>query len=176
MRPGVKIDALANVESPELLGTGTKVWAFARVFAGVVTGEGVNVGTGVYIGRNAVLGDATRVGDGAHITDHMVVGARCFIAPHVIFCNDRHPVVGNADGFVRECPVVEDDVSIGVNATILPGVRLGAGCRVGAGAVVVRDVAPGDTVVGNPAHSVRRLTEDAAAMLAALGGVPGDEL
>jgi len=41
---------------------------------------------------------------------------------------------------------------IGANATILPGVRIGARCVVGAGAVVTRDVADGETVKGNPAR------------------------
>ena len=50
--------------------------------------------------------------------------------------------------------MIEDDVSIGANATILPGVRLGRGCVVGAGAVVTKDVPPGMTVIGNPAKEL----------------------
>ena len=52
---------------------------------------------------------------------------------------------------VRRPVVIEDDVWIGPNATILKGVRLGAGCLVEAGALVVRDVPPGVRVAGNPA-------------------------
>jgi len=51
--------------------------------------------------------------------------------------------------------VIEDDVFVGANALILKGVRLGAGCVVGAGSVVSSDVAPGATVAGNPARVVR---------------------
>jgi hypothetical protein len=47
--------------------------------------------------------------------------------------------------------ILEDDVSIGANATILPGLRIGRGAMVGAGAVVTRDVPPYARVVGNPA-------------------------
>jgi UDP-2-acetamido-3-amino-2,3-dideoxy-glucuronate N-acetyltransferase len=47
--------------------------------------------------------------------------------------------------------VVENGASIGSGATILGGVRIGAAAQVGAGAVVTKDVAPGATVVGNPA-------------------------
>jgi acetyltransferase-like isoleucine patch superfamily enzyme len=54
----------------------------------------------------------------------------------------------------RRPVIVEDDVWIGPNATILKGVRLGAGCVVEAGALVVRDVPPGARVVGNPAQIV----------------------
>jgi acetyltransferase-like isoleucine patch superfamily enzyme len=47
--------------------------------------------------------------------------------------------------------VIEDDVWIGYNATILKGVRVGAGAVIAPGAVVVRDVTPGSYVAGNPA-------------------------
>ncbi len=51
--------------------------------------------------------------------------------------------------------VIEDDVFIGMNALILKGVRLGAGCVIGAGSVVTRDVPPGAIAAGNPAQIVR---------------------
>ncbi len=47
--------------------------------------------------------------------------------------------------------VVEDRASIGTGATILGGVKIGRGATVGAGSVVTKDVAAGETVVGNPA-------------------------
>jgi len=54
---------------------------------------------------------------------------------------------------VAAAPVtVEDDAWIGIGAIVLKGVRVGRGARVMAGAVVTRDVAPGATVAGNPAH------------------------
>jgi acetyltransferase-like isoleucine patch superfamily enzyme len=55
---------------------------------------------------------------------------------------------------VRRAVVIEDDVWIGPNATILKGVRLGAGCFVEPGALVARDVPPRARVVGNPAQVV----------------------
>jgi acetyltransferase-like isoleucine patch superfamily enzyme len=55
---------------------------------------------------------------------------------------------------VRRPVVIEDDVWIGPNATILKGVRIGAGAFVEAGALVVRDVPPRTRVVGNPAEIV----------------------
>ncbi|MBV9412955.1 MAG: N-acetyltransferase, partial [Acidimicrobiia bacterium] len=49
---------------------------------------------------------------------------------------------------------VADDVSVGANATIVCGLKLGAACMVGAGAVVTRDVPPHTLVLGNPARVV----------------------
>jgi len=65
---------------------------------------------------------------------------------------------GDRDGrpaLVTAPVVVEDDVWIGIGAIILKGVRLGRGARIGAGAVVVKDVPPGAVVAGNPARPLQ---------------------
>jgi acetyltransferase-like isoleucine patch superfamily enzyme len=143
----------ADVRPSARLGTDTYVWGGARVHDGVVIGDHCSIGELAYVGRNARIGSRVRIGAQSHITDHMVIGHNVFISPCVAFANDRHPRPFNPT-FMREAPVVEDDVSVGMNATILPGVRLGRGCVVGAGAVVTKDVAPYTTVVGNPARPI----------------------
>jgi acetyltransferase-like isoleucine patch superfamily enzyme len=55
---------------------------------------------------------------------------------------------------VRRPVIIEDDVWIGPNATILKGVRIGCGARVEAGALVTRDVPAGSRVIGNPAQVI----------------------
>lgn len=50
--------------------------------------------------------------------------------------------------------IIRTGASIGANATILPGIEIGAGAMVGAGSVVTRSVAAGITVVGNPARDI----------------------
>jgi UDP-2-acetamido-3-amino-2,3-dideoxy-glucuronate N-acetyltransferase len=54
---------------------------------------------------------------------------------------------------------VEEGVSIGANATILPGIRLGRYCMIGAGSVVTKDVAPFALVAGNPARVIGKVDE-----------------
>lgn len=153
------IDPLAKVHPSARIGAGTNVWAFASVHDGVVLGDQVGVGEHTYIGRGTTIGDRTRINQGVHITDHMEVGHDVFMGPHVVFTNDRHPRANNPR-YKRESPVVEADVSIGAGAVILPGVRLGRGCVIGAGAVVTRDVAPYVTVCGNPARPLIRQAKE----------------
>lgn len=148
---GVFVHDRAYVHPTAILGPGTKVWQFASVMAGVVMGEQCAVGPAAFVGVGAHLGNHVRLQHGAHITDHAVVGDRVFVGNGVMTTNDRHPIVNNP-GFKREVPSIESDVSIGAGAVILAGVRLGQGCVIGAGAIVTRDVAPGVTVVGNPAR------------------------
>lgn len=128
------------------VGPHSKVWQFASVMSGVVIGAHCNVGSSAYIGQNTTIGDYTRIGDKAHVTDHMQVGKRCFIAPLVVMCNDRNPVVGNAN-YLCEPPILEDDVNLGVAVVLCPGVTIGQGATVGAGTVVTKDVPAGAVVV-----------------------------
>ena len=102
----------------------------------------LRIGNYVVIGWNATLAD----------TDFHPVGPAERIADAVA-CSPlgrgrpRPPLV-------RSPVVLEDDVWVGPNATILKGVRVGAGAFIEAGALVTRDVPPRARVVGNPARVV----------------------
>jgi putative colanic acid biosynthesis acetyltransferase WcaB len=77
------------------------------------------------------------------------IGARCIIRASTTLGNISRP--GASD---TECPWVGDDVEFGVGAIVIGPVRIGHGARIGAGAVVLKDVPPGAVAVGNPARLV----------------------
>jgi len=132
------------------VGEGTRVWAFAHVLAGAKIGTGCNICDHVFIENDVIVGDDVTVKCGVQLWDGLRIGNRVFIGPNATFTNDRFPRSKQyPDQFLGT--VLEDGVSIGANATILPGLRIGAGAMVGAGAVVTRDVPPNAVVVGNPA-------------------------
>lgn len=95
------------------------------------------------IGPRTVFGYG---GIGVVLHRNAVIGAGVLISPGV--------VIGGRSG-LPGVPVIEDNVAIGAGAKILGPIRVGAGAKIGANAVVIDDVAPGDTVVGVPARSVR---------------------
>ncbi|WP_281374795.1 WxcM-like domain-containing protein [Aureimonas mangrovi] len=137
----------------ETVGAGTRVWAFAHVLPGARIGADCNICDHVFIENDVVVGDGVTVKCGVQLWDGTRVGDRVFIGPNVTFTNDRFPRSRQyPEAFLQT--VVEDDASIGANATILPGVRIGRGAMVGAGAVVTRNVPANATVVGNPAKIV----------------------
>jgi serine O-acetyltransferase len=69
----------------------------------------------------------------------------------VIYQNVTVGTTGDSD----LAPIIEDDVFVGANAVIIGAIRVGHGSTVGAGAVVIADVPPESTVVGNPARVVK---------------------
>ena len=149
---GAFIHPLSDVRSSDV-GDGTRIWQFAVVLEGARIGRDCNICAHTFVEGGAIVGDNVTVKCGVQLWDGLRVGDNVFIGPNATFCNDKHPKSGNRD-FALLHTVVEDDVSIGANATILPGVRLCRGCVVGAGAVVTKDVPAGQTVVGNPARKL----------------------
>ena len=143
------IHKFADVQSG-MIGDGTRIWQFAVVLAGAKIGKCCNICAQTFIENDVILGDNVTVKCGVQLWDGLRIGDNVFIGPNVTFCNDKYPKSGNRN-FDCLQTVIEDDVSIGANATILPGVHLGRGCTVGAGAVVTRDVPAGKIVIGNPA-------------------------
>jgi acetyltransferase-like isoleucine patch superfamily enzyme len=153
--PGVRIDPTVTIRSPERLSLGPQVFVDHGVLlhCGGMDwsgGEGgIAIGAHGYVGPNSVLFGAGGI----------EVGESVLISPGVVITSHQH-TFERADADIREQPtefarvVIERDVWIGANAAILPGVTLGRGCVVGAGAVVTRDVPPGSVVAGVPARSI----------------------
>jgi acetyltransferase-like isoleucine patch superfamily enzyme len=84
-----------------------------------------------------------------YVAQHSVMEDDVFVAPGVTLANDRYPVSRSLEG-----PIVRTGARIGANATLLPGVEVGANALVGGGAVVTKDVPERAVVVGNPARII----------------------
>jgi acetyltransferase-like isoleucine patch superfamily enzyme len=153
---GVRIHPTVDIRSPERLVINSQTFIDRGVILHCGGMEwsapegGIAIGAGSYIGPNCVLFGAGGI----------EIGEAALISPGVVITSHQHTFLRD-DVDVREQPlqfrrvVIERDVWVGANATILPGVRLGKGSVVGAGAVVTRDVPQGTVVVGVPAEVVR---------------------
>ncbi len=153
---GIRFSRTVEVRSPDRLVLGSDIFIDGGVLLHCGGMEwcpdsgGITIGSGTFIGSNAVLygaggieiGEAVGIGAGAVITSHQQTFDRADV-------NFQHQPMR----FARV--VVGRDVMIAVNATVLPGVRLGEGSIVGAGAVVTRDVPPRVVVAGVPAQVIR---------------------
>jgi acetyltransferase-like isoleucine patch superfamily enzyme len=121
-----------------------------------VIGDDVSVGTGTVIEHHVTIEDGVRIHSQAFIPETTILRRKCWIGPRVVITNAKYPLSRNVKNELVGADVGEN-AKIGANATLLPGVRIGAFAIVGAGAVVVKDVEPGTVVVGNPARMVNRV-------------------
>jgi UDP-2-acetamido-3-amino-2,3-dideoxy-glucuronate N-acetyltransferase len=135
----------------EEVGAGTRIWAFAHVLPGARIGADCNVCDGVFVEGGAVVGDRVTIKCGVQLWDGIELEDDVFVGPNATFTNDPMP---RSRQWLEEYPrtVVRAGASIGANATILPGLEIGLGAMIGAGAVVTRSVPANAIVVGNPAR------------------------
>lgn len=116
----------------------------SRFLTGIEIHPGATIGRRFVIdhGQGVVIGETSHVGDDVTIYQTVTLGG---IAPSI----DARAQVS-----VKRHPTIEDNVIVGSGAQILGPITVGKGARVGANSVVTRDVPPGVTAVGIPAHVV----------------------
>jgi len=146
------------------IGENSRIWAFAHVLPKAVIGTDCNICDGVFIENDVLIGDRVTVKCGVQLWDGLTVEDDVFIGPNATFTNDRFPRSKiYPEQFSRT--VIRKGASIGANATILPGLEIGSGAMIGAGAVITRSVPPNAIAVGNPARITGYVgTRDAAAV------------
>jgi UDP-2-acetamido-3-amino-2,3-dideoxy-glucuronate N-acetyltransferase len=144
----------AIIDAPASIGADTKIWHFSHVLAGARIGAGCSLGQNVFVSGGAVVGDRCKIQNNVSIYDGVHLADDVFVGPSAVFTNVTTPRAFITRKHLFETTSVERGASIGANATILCGHRIGAYALVAAGAVVTRDVAPHALVGGVPARRV----------------------
>jgi sugar O-acyltransferase (sialic acid O-acetyltransferase NeuD family) len=119
---------------------------FLNLCTGLRGATGIKMGQGCVFDREVQMGVDTRMGDFVIVQSTTVIGYEVSIGSYVTI----NPFV-----FIGGGAVIGNDVVINPHATILPGVKIGEGAVIGAGSVVMKNVPPGETVIGNPAKIFR---------------------
>ena len=116
-------------------------------------GINTSVGRNFYTNHNVTILDCTKV----------TFGDNVFIAPNCVFSTAGHAIDSEQRGRGLEIALpitVGDNVWIGANVTVLPGVTIGSNTIIGAGSVVNKDIPEGVIAVGNPCKVMRKITEE----------------
>ncbi|NMC40029.1 MAG: N-acetyltransferase [Bacteroidales bacterium] len=141
------------------IGKGTKIWHFSHIMTGCIIGENCNLGQNVVVSPDVRLGRNVKVQNNVSIYTGVICEDDVFLGPSMVFTNIVNPrsAVVRRDQYAET--IVEKGASIGANATIICGHRIGRFAFIGAGAVVTKDVKPYALVVGNPARQIGWMSE-----------------
>lgn len=149
------------------IGEGSKIWHYSHILGNTTLGRHCIIGQNVMIGPDVTVGNNCKIQNNVSLYKGVKLGDGVFCGPSCVFTNVNNPraEIERKDEF--RITEVENSVTIGANATIVCGSKLGAYSFVGAGAVVTKDVKPHALVVGNPArqlgwvsHAGERLGDD----------------
>jgi acetyltransferase-like isoleucine patch superfamily enzyme len=127
-------------------------------------GAGTRIAAFVEIQKGAVIGRRCKISSHSFICEGVTIEDEVFVGHGVVFSNDKYPRAADAGGALKrdgDWPLlrtlVKRGASIGSNASILPGITIGAGAMVAAGAVVTTDVPANTVVAGVPAKPVGKV-------------------
>ena len=150
IRPGSTI--FSNVKTGDNFKTGHNVLIRERT----TIGNNVLIGSNVIIDGNVTIGNNVSIQGNVYIPTHVTIEDNVFIGPCAVLANDKYPI---RKEYNPMGPILRKGASVGANATILPGVEIGEGAMVAAGALVTRDVPPWKLAIGFPAK-IEDLPED----------------
>jgi len=153
--PGTSLGDHCIIRSEAILYRNVKIGNNARTGHKVLIRENTEIGSFVMIGTNTVIDNNVRIGDrvsmqtGVYVSTGCLIEDHVFLGPNCVLLNDKYPIRTDA-GLT---PVtLRKGASIGGNATILPGVTVGEGAMVAAGALVTKDVPAWHLAIGSPAR------------------------
>lgn len=137
-----------NVE----IGEGTKVWHFCHIQSGARIGRNCSFGQNVNVSNNVKVGDGVKVQNNVSLYEGVELKDYVFCGPSCVFTNDLTPRAKYPKGHTGyQKTIVEEGASIGANATIVCGHRIGKWSLIGAGAVVTSNVPSHALMLGVPA-------------------------
>lgn len=173
--PDATVDASARVHPSALveggvqIGARSSVWDNAHLRRGARIGADCIIGEKTYVAYDVTIADLCKLNAAVYVCAGVTIERGVMLAAHVVFTNDVHPRATDPElqALRDSAPdqhtlhtTVRQGVTVGANATIGPGLELGAFCMVGMGSVVTRDVPPHGLVAGNPARLVGLVARD----------------
>ena len=149
-----KIHHTSIIDENVSIGKKSVIWHWVHLSSNSKIGENCSLGQNVFIGRNVVLGNNVKIQNNVSVYENVFLEDNVFCGPSMVFTNVINPrsQVNRKDEFKKT--YVERGVTIGANATILCGLRIGKYAFIGAGTLVTKNVKPFALMVGVPAKQV----------------------
>ena len=138
------------------IGNGTKIWHYANVYDCII-GDNCTIGAYTEVQNDVHIGNNVTISSHSFICSLVEIEDDVFIGHGVMTINDLYPPsfrrTGSKEHWKKTC--IQKGVIIGSNATIFP-VTIGENVKIGAGAVVTKDIPDNYVAVGNPARIIKK--------------------
>lgn len=157
--PEVFIDKNCIIRAGSIIYSDVHIGANCQTGHNVLIREKTKIGDCSLIGTNCIIDGNVSIGINANIQTGVYIPLFCtinnnvFMGPYSKLTNDKYML---RKDFELIGPTIEDNVSLGANSVIFPGINLKEGTIVGAGAIVTKDTNVGDVIVGNPAKFLKK--------------------
>jgi len=150
----VDIHSSAVVDPGAKIGEFTTIWHFSHIDSGAVVGENCTLGQNTYVGHSAVVGNGCRLGYSVSIFSHVELQDFVFCAPFMVFTHISFPRAAVNRRGIFEKTLVKTGVTLGANSTVLPGITVGMGTFLAAGATLTKSSKEWSLMIGSPAHQI----------------------
>ncbi len=144
----------AIIDDGAEIGRDTKIWHFAHIFAGAEIGKNCSFGQNTMVASKVKIGDNVKVQNNVAIYSGTTIQDDVFLGPSCVLTNVSNPRSQVIRRGIYEETLIQKGATVGANATIVCGSKLGRYCFVAAGAVVTKDVPDYAMMVGVPAQRV----------------------
>jgi len=159
---GTRVNLFSHIVPTASIGPdcmiGEHCYIAGKVGARCSINNGSNVASTAAIADNCMIGDrcyiAGKMGakcsiqNGNDIYMGVVLGDNVFIGPNCVFTNDYDPIRRHTNSCTLDMTIIEDNVTICAGVRMRPGHTIGRGAFIGMGATILRDIEPGERIVG----------------------------
>jgi len=155
----------SSISDDVILGKDVKIYSYVNLY-GCKVGSQTKIGTFVEIQKDSIVGEKCKISSHTFICSGVTIGRSCFVGHGVMFINDNYPRSVNRKGELEieddwlnrfKKTIINDNVSIGSNSTILGGIEIGENSIIGAGSVITKNIPSNSIFAGNPAKFIRKV-------------------
>ncbi|MFD2726748.1 acyltransferase [Hyunsoonleella rubra] len=146
--------ATAVIDDDVQIGSETKIWHFTHIMGHSKIGKRCNIGQNVVISPKVIIGNGVKIQNNVSVYTGVICEDDVFLGPSMVFTNVINPrsFIVRKEEFMET--YVEKGATIGANATVVCGNRIGAYAMIGAGAVITKPVKPYALIIGNPGKQI----------------------